>query len=801
MKSQWKVPASTKNCWVKLRRRELLSSSALGGGALALALVVTSQNALAQCTVTVSSDGFPNKTVACNSTTTTDTTNFDGKVSPSTDRTQLFQQFSGTVTARVNSGATVDGFGLAIVNATTGDINFLNQGTIKLTSGYPKTFNSVLALVNANLEMPFGNVTYSGNGNINPGAFLNADGLSITNPFGSVKVEQTGGAIFGANGISISTNDSSGVFVTTAGLVQATTSTGSALNVSGSSANITIANSGVLSSFANTPNLSAIAISGTYDSASLTNTGSIIGTVAMTGTSEGPLTNSFTNNGTWITSGLNSFSGTSTITNGGTLVATGATTLSGGAALGFTNAGIINIQSANASNQLTLSGNYVGTPGSQVLVSVDPLRGKADQLNVQGTSSGNTTIFANYLSQGLVTTGIPIVRSGPGSTATFTLANPLSGLFQYSLNQSSPGAFSLTSALNGVGIAAASMNQTAAHVSQVTIAGIEDHLELLRDRVQRRRPTSQGEGQLSYADEAVSNPQAQRSPATDALAMAAKSPGAAPAIQDLGPKAGVWIQAFGDWQRQGGSAVAASVVGQDRTVNTYGFQAGFDETWRNLISSADALVVGIVGGQTVAHQTYSASDMRVRLDGPGLGIYSTYINGGFSADAIIKNDWYSLSENQPSIGVSNSVDLRNFNVAGNLQYKFPLAHNDFIEPTAGFTYTNTQYSSGAATLGLEPGHLVRLQAGVRFGAGWDWNNIQFGSTLLFLAYDNVQQTGTALTNIGVASPSDVGLIRGEVDAEINANFGNGFSGLMRGEVRFGDNLIGGAIKIGARKQW
>src|SRR5262245_32735030 len=163
MKSQWRVPASTKNYWVKLRRRELLSSSALGGGALALALVVTSQNALAQCTVTVSSDGFPNKTVACNSTTTTDTTNFDGKVSPSIDRTQFFQQSSGTVTARVNSGATVHGFGLAIVNATTGDINFLNQGTIKLTSGYPKTFNSVLALVNANLEMPFGNVTYSGN--------------------------------------------------------------------------------------------------------------------------------------------------------------------------------------------------------------------------------------------------------------------------------------------------------------------------------------------------------------------------------------------------------------------------------------------------------------------------------------------------------------------------------------------------------------------------------------------------------------------------------------------------------------
>ena len=309
--------------------------------------------------------------------------------------------------------------------------------------------------------------------------------------------------------------------------------------------------------------------------------------------------NSFTNNGTWTTSGVSSFGAPSTIMNGGILVATGATTLSGGAALGFTNAGIINIQSANASNQLTLSGNYVGTPGSQVLVSVDPLKGKADQLNVQGTASGSTTIFANYLSQGLVATGIPIVRSGPGSAATFTLANPLGGgLFQYSLNQSSPGTFSLTSALSSVGIAAASMNETAAHVSQVTISGIKEHLELIRDRFQRRRPTSQGEGQLGYADEAASSPQARRNPATDALAMAIKAPGAAPAIQDLGPKPGVWIQAFDDWQRQSGFSVAESGF-QDfgRRLNTYGFQAGFDETWRNLISSADALVVGIVGGE------------------------------------------------------------------------------------------------------------------------------------------------------------------------------------------------------------
>ena len=40
MRPQWSVPASTKNSWVKLRRRELLASSALSGGALVLTLAL-----------------------------------------------------------------------------------------------------------------------------------------------------------------------------------------------------------------------------------------------------------------------------------------------------------------------------------------------------------------------------------------------------------------------------------------------------------------------------------------------------------------------------------------------------------------------------------------------------------------------------------------------------------------------------------------------------------------------------------------------------------------------------------------
>ena len=64
MKSQWRMPAGTKNYWAKLRRCELLSSSALSGGALVLTLSMTSQNALAKCDVT-GGEEYGNNTVTC----------------------------------------------------------------------------------------------------------------------------------------------------------------------------------------------------------------------------------------------------------------------------------------------------------------------------------------------------------------------------------------------------------------------------------------------------------------------------------------------------------------------------------------------------------------------------------------------------------------------------------------------------------------------------------------------------------------------------------------------------------------
>ena len=267
---------------------------------------------------------------------------------------------------------------------------------------------------------------------------------------------------------------------------------------------------------------------------------------------------------------------------------------------------------------------------------------------------------------------------------------------------------------------------------------------------------------------------------------------------EAGPKPAVWVQAFDDWQKLNQSVAGAN---DGTKQNTYGFQGGFDETWRNLFASGDALVLGLVGGDTQASVHFDSGTARANLSGPGFGGYWTYINGGFSMDGIVKNDWFHLTDDDLTNGVSSSARVQNFSVTGNAQYKFAVLTNSFIEPTAGFGYTQTTFSDIPSTLDLVNGHTTRVQGGARFGTAWDYSGIHFQPTLLGLAYSDVQITGTPLQTLGVAVPTDEGKVRGEFDLTLNADFGSGFSGFAEGDVRFGDNLVGAAIKGGLRKQW
>jgi hypothetical protein len=215
-------------------------------------------------------------------------------------------------------------------------------------------------------------------------------------------------------------------------------------------------------------------------------------------------------------------------------------------------------------------------------------------------------------------------------------------------------------------------------------------------------------------------------------------------------------------------------------------------------------VAGLVTNYTSSRISLTGGPASLRLEGPGVGLYSMYINGPFSADLVGKFDFLNLNEDLDGLGLPNSsIGVTNAGLSGNIQYKNKFG-TSFIEPTAGFSFTRTMFGDNAALMGLQDGNTLRLQAGARFGTAFNSNGISFEPTLAVLAYSNVIADGTTVATVQVpvpVTPTDQGLLRGEVDPELNVDFNNGYSAYVRGSVRFGGELIGGFAKVGLRKQF
>jgi hypothetical protein len=274
----------------------------------------------------------------------------------------------------------------------------------------------------------------------------------------------------------------------------------------------------------------------------------------------------------------------------------------------------------------------------------------------------------------------------------------------------------------------------------------------------------------------------------------------APAVA-LGPTWATWVEGVGDWEKR--NPLNANDVG--RTQDTYGVHAGLDATWKNSWLPGDFVVAGLVTNWTSSRISLSGGPATLRLEGPGVGLYSMYINGPWSADIVGKLDFLNLNEDLAGLGglPNSSIGVTNAGVSGNVQYKNKFGAS-FIEPTVGFSFTRTMFGDNAALMGLQDGSTLRLQGGARFGAAFNVNGISVEPTLAVLAYSNVIADGTTVATVAVpvpVTPTDQGLLRGEVDPELNLDFNNGYSAYVRGSVRFGSELVGGFAKVGLRKQF
>ena len=350
------------------------------------------------------------------------------------------------------------------------------------------------------------------------------------------------------------------------------------------------------------------------------------------------------------------------------------------------------------------------------------------------------------------------------------------------------------------------LGQIAAAQQQLSFWGVKTILQQKQDRLQSTPiPGAAGPNSLGYASSPFTT-------GPDALGYANKPrkdhPLASPFYDaartgaPANPVWGAWVQGLGDIERDS----ALSPADTTHSTNTYTVQAGLDRTQQAVLSSDDALVLGIVSSWTSTHTSFDGSPTKLHLLGPGVGLYGEYVKGGFSADVTTKVDFLNLTEDFAGLAPNESIEIVNAGLSGNVQYKIAGKNGSFVEPTAGLSLTHTGFGSGADELGLTDAYTLRLQTGARVGTTWDLGHeVSVDASFKALVYANAIAQGTSVvtsdTLASAIAPSDEVLVRGELDPEISFNLPDNYSATFSGQYRFGRALSGGAAEINLRKQW
>jgi Autotransporter beta-domain len=128
---------------------------------------------------------------------------------------------------------------------------------------------------------------------------------------------------------------------------------------------------------------------------------------------------------------------------------------------------------------------------------------------------------------------------------------------------------------------------------------------------------------------------------------------AQPAV--TGPNWAAWGQGFGDWERYS----ALNTFDLTHQTSLYGVQSGVDGTWLGVTPNGGALVAGVVGSWMSSNVNFNGTTTSLRLTGPGIGVYETYVQGNFSADLTTKFDFLQLNEDFGGGTPSNLLGLTN----------------------------------------------------------------------------------------------------------------------------------------------
>ncbi|WP_018184021.1 autotransporter domain-containing protein [Kaistia granuli] len=716
-----------------------------------------------------------------------------------------------------------------VVNNLTGDLGgFHHRGTIESASGDLDD----LAIFSAGGELSLTN-----QGDINGRIVaLTTDGGSnvFANTMSASPLATTGG-IWNTSGISAFVASGAGHNVVANGDQAEINVTGNALIglVSEDGAN-TIDNQfgGVINiNPGATPGLStiaAIALASETGDNEINNDGAMrVGGATAFGFASDSGSNTFDNHGTFLAEGVTTFgfatgTGTNWVHNANEMELTGITTFAFAGPAGnntvdndgllrvnglasfvgvddFYNTDLITMQNglvghapmvspfygAPVGDITYISGNFNASAGSKLAVDAilaGQYNSASDLLVVGGNATGKTAVYVNFdptVNAEYNPVGTPVVGVVLGNAApdAFYLANgPIDrGLFTYDLFLDSPGpsappgsnAFVLANYADSSAYALAEFAGLAQGVWNTTSDSWIDRAGDLRVSAQ------QGTG------------------------------------GDTTKKSGIWARMIGNGAERSTETTITPFQNQSVTLDTgydqtlWGFQGGIDHEFEGTVADG-VLIAGVLGGYVTSDVDFNNGDS-VKLSGPQVGVYASWVKGGLYVDALIKGDFLKADYNVA--GADDSTDSTTIGGRVETGYRFYTATGMFIEPNASLAYAHTKIDDitiSGTPVNFDNGDGLEGKLGARFGGSSLKDGVKYDP------YVSVGIAGQLLSNNSVFFDSGPGLVVeddapdvfGEVGAGINIfSTKSGWTGFAKADLRFGDDYVGGTGKIGARWAW
>ena len=284
---------------------------------------------------------------------------------------------------------------------------------------------------------------------------------------------------------------------------------------------------------------------------------------------------------------------------------------------------------------------------------------------------------------------------------------------------------------------------------------------------------------------------------------------------------GVWLKATGNWINRNSTqnlsdlvsaAAVLPAVNVSYDQDIYSLQGGVDFGREGVFSPADAGVVGITGGYIDSNLRFKDLPNSFKYTGGTVGVYGTYLNRGFFADALFKADFLTLKMDLNTLGVvgfsGSSVHANNLGGLGHVGYRFDWGRW-YFEPRGTLAYVRSDigdFTALGTTVSFNNGESFRGAAGARFGGvlmrsgpyvldasvtGQYWDQFSHKNGVVFAS------TGPSLT----LYPNDLKGY-GEVDGTLNLdNIGVGWSGFVKGGAKFNSDFKDYTARGGFRYQW